>query len=440
MADVNDAGNLAKKLARQLELLEEADIDERDRDAIRAFYSHRRARGNETTTLTADLSTLRCASERADVALVDMSKTDVDDLLTSLATPKDEGGYGLQPNGSGIFGYCRGCRVFFRWLDERDDYGAFPFADEIDLPKQQFSPPSEDELLSPTDVQALKNAAGRGGMNVRDRALIAFLADGPRVTLAAQLRVGDVNVYDPTDPYWRPNEDAIGQKGLGDDDDDADIRPFLWSTHEVRMWLSHGHPDPDNPAAPLWTRQQYDPENPREGALSPDGIRSMLERNAELAGVEKAVNPHSFRHAAITRARREEVDVEHLRVVAGWADLRPAKAYDHVTDAERNASVRGQLGLSTPEVDEDTEPPLTDCWSCGRDVERDARYCSGCGHVQDQAARLAANHGQDAVREGLSEDPEDPTRTQARAALQAALNDPDVLAMVSDALSETTDN
>jgi len=438
MANVNDAGKLGEKHRSRVESVKEADIDDSDREAILAFHDYRRAReGCELNTLMNDLSALKCASKRAEVSLLDMSKTDVDDLLVLLATPKDEGGYGLDPDGSGMFNYCRAFRPFFRWLDGRDDYGDYPFHDEIELPTQNFSPPPEDDLLNPEDVQALKDAAGRGRMNARDRALVAFLADGPRVTAAAQLRVGDVDVYGDN-PTWRANDDGVGQKGLGDDTDDADERPFLWSTHEVRRWLSHGHPDPDNPEAPLWTKQSYDPENPQDGALSPDGIRTMLDRNAERAEIEKAVNPHSFRHAAVTRCRREEVDTDFLRVIAGWSDMRPLEAYDHVTDDERNTNVRDSLGLPTPDTEDDEDlPPFVDCWNCGEDVERGERFCSACGQPQDQNVRLAREQASDDVQDGLPAGADDEGETLARAeVLDALKNDEELLDDLAGMLAE----
>lgn len=421
MANVNDASKLSEKHARRLEQLEEADIDDRDRTAIRAFHDYRRANGSKTTTLTADLSTLRCASERADVQLMDMGETDVEDLLTLLATPKDEGGYGLEPEGSGIFGYCRALRVFFRWLDGRDDYGDYPFHDDIELPKQTFRAPSEDELLTEEEYRALKDAAGRGRMMGRDRALIAFLGDMPRVTFTAQLRVGDVEgVYEKLEPTYRANPEGLGQKGLGDDDDPVNERPFLWSAHEVRRWLSHGHPDRENPKAPLWTKQSYDPENPEDGALGTDGIRSMLARNAERAGIPdgKATNPHAFRHIAITRARRSGVDPKELQKIAGWSDLRPLEAYDHVTDDERNANVRGALGLKTPEEEEDALPPFIDCWNCGEDVERGERFCSACGSAQPLDLRRAQASA-DALNDDATEEAIDAGRAGDTEAVEA---------------------
>lgn len=46
MVNVNDASGMDKKLERQWKLLENADIDDRDRDAIGAFVDYRREREN----------------------------------------------------------------------------------------------------------------------------------------------------------------------------------------------------------------------------------------------------------------------------------------------------------------------------------------------------------------------------------------------------------
>lgn len=96
MVDVNDPSGLGHKLKRRWEQLEDADIDDRDRSAIEAFVKYRRdVEDRARSTRTSDLSTLRCASERAETPLVDMAFSDVRRLLNVLVTPRDEGGYGL---------------------------------------------------------------------------------------------------------------------------------------------------------------------------------------------------------------------------------------------------------------------------------------------------------------------------------------------------------
>ncbi|HLB69999.1 MAG TPA: tyrosine-type recombinase/integrase, partial [Candidatus Methanoperedens sp.] len=70
--------------------------------------------------------------------------------------------------------------------------------------------------------------------------------------------------------------------------------PITWSTGYLNQWLAV-HPIRDGPEAPLWTTL-----NEPYQAMSYKTIRATIQNIAENAGVKKRVNPHSFRHKAIT--------------------------------------------------------------------------------------------------------------------------------------------
>ena len=432
--NVNDTSKIGERLARRREQVVEAHIPETDREAILKFFKHRRADGMSRNTLVTDLSTLRCASERAETPLTEMSKLDVDDFLVELVTPRSEGGYGLERDGGGIFNYKRTFRVFFRWLHSRGEYGEFDFWDSIDLPKQEPKSIPKENRLEPDDIAVLKKAAGQGRNPDRDRALIAFLAEGHRITAAAQLRVKDVDVYSD-DPVFRLNDSSEdGYKSM-----EKVERPLLWCTAVLRVWLSEGHhPEPNNPEAPLWTVNQYDPENPQESALGNDGISSMLERVADRASVDKPVNPHNFRHAAHTRLRNEpeisERDQEHL---GGWIDdrRRMLDRYDETTIEEKNRNLRTGLGLSiSTDDDEATTPRPHPCYYCNIELAGDETFCPSCGMPQNASTRLARRQAKQDVQDGIGDEADDARRTAARAALLEALDDPIVIERVEAAM------
>lgn len=386
--DVNDTNNTSRKLERQWELLEEDEIDVYDRKAIRTFVRVQRE-GNENrspNTLSSDLSSLRNSSKWADGQLIKMNRVRFRNLMATLTAPKSQGGRGLPPNGSGVNGYKRALRLFFAWLDEQPDHCEFPFWETIEVQSQSIKRIDEDRLLDEEDIQLLKD----GTQNPRDEAIIEFLADcAARVSLASQLRIKDVHDLDTKRPYFTPNPNGEGHKGAPNK-----RYPILRSRAHLRTWINHHHPDP-RPLAPLWpVLRGYDRNNPQECAVSGDGLRGALNRAGARANVEKDVNPHNFRHTAITRLSREGYSPQEIQHIAGWADDRMMAKYDHTTDRQRNE----QIGLKAGYIDEaeaETEPSTPkSCGNCRETLGPSARFCPRCGAAttEDAIEALDAQH------------------------------------------------
>lgn len=389
MVNVNDTNNTHGKLENEWESLYEADIDDRDRRAIEEFVRFERKgnQGRKPNTLISDLGVLRRSSERAETALVDMDMTDFRALIGILTRPKSQGGHGLDANGSGIFGYKRALRVFFEWLDGEPEYGNFEFAKDIDLPSQRADRVSEEKTLDEDDVEALKDAA----LNPRDRALIEFLADtGARISLATQLRIGDIYNLDTNRPYFKPNPNGENHKNAPDK-----RYPILYSRAELRTYITNHHTDRRD-EAPLWpVLRGYDYACPEESALSSDRIRDMLRSCARRADVDKPVNPHNFRHTAITRLSKTGHTRKEIQHVAGWADDRMLDRYDHTTDQERNDQLRAKAGF-IDEIEAGTEPAKpTNCGNCREQLAPGARFCPNCGSGTTENATEALEKQED---------------------------------------------
>lgn len=383
MVDVNDTNNTDGKLENEWENLYDADIDERDRRLIEEFVRLERE-GNQSlrpNTLISDLGVLRRSSERAETPLVEMDMTDVRAFLGVLTRPKNKGGYGLDANGSGVFGYKRGLRVFFEWLDQEPEYDDFGFYENIELPSQRAERVSKEETLNQEDVEALKTAA----RNPRDRALIEFLADtAARISLASQLRVGDIYDLETDRPYYKPNPNGENHKNAPNKQ-----YPILYSRAELRSYINTHHIDRRD-GAPLWhVLTGYNFETPEECAMSGDRIRDMLRDCAERAGITKPVNPHNFRHTAITRLSKTGHTRKEIQHVAGWVDDRMLERYDHTTDEERNDQLRARAGF-IDEADAGTEPARPKpCGNCREKLAPGARFCPNCGAAATESAREA---------------------------------------------------
>lgn len=405
MVDVNDASGMDRQLQRQWELLDEADIPEADREAISAFVTHRREIDDTArSTRRTDLSNLRCASERADVPLTEMDLGDVRDLFDTLTTPRDEGGYGLDPSGSGMFDYKRALRVFFDWLDADPEFGEFDFADRITLPSRDVQgAASEDEMLTPQEVEELKDAA----KHPRDRAMIALLADvAPRATLFLGLRVGDVEVQG-AEPSFTPNPNVEdGHKGVEDEP-----IPILYSRGELRSWINQHHPDPRD-HAPLWpVLIGYDPDEPQQCALGDDRLRDVLKDCAERAGLDKPAKPHHFRRVALTRmSNSDRMTPQEIQHIAGWGDKRMLEVYDYTSAEERNSAIHQSLGFSDGEQS-DADPGMkpVSCPNCRTTVSSAAHFCPQCGDAVDEAVRADLDERKQAVSEQTltAEDPDE---------------------------------
>lgn len=397
MVDVNDPGRIQQKLDRRWQQLEEADIDDRDRDAITAFIQDRRDRQDMArNTLTNDLSGTRCAAERGDFALVDADRSDLRRLFRTLARPTDQGGYGLDPDGGGMFNYKRALTEFYRFLDAEPEYGDYSWHDDIELPTMEAQGSSErDLMLTAQEVEDLKD----GTRNPRDRALIALLADiGGRITLLLSLRVQDVHL-ESEQPYFVPNgELPDGLKHFS-----SRRVPILYSRAELRTYLHHDHPEPDVPSAPFWARRwKYDPETREECAVGGDRIRDMLKEAAERAGIDKPVEPRHFRRTAVTRmSNSDRLNPQEITQITGWTSNEMLDTYDYTDEDERNSGIHANLGFSDGTTGDDGESlqPVV-CGNCREQISSSSHYCPNCGEPNTEDARATEAEIEDGAAEG----------------------------------------
>ena len=392
MVDITDTHNTRGRLDNEWAKLfgdteqdiDPAPIDDRDRRAIETFVQHRRdIEEMSRNTLINDLGNLRRAAERADTPLVDMDIRDARGFISELVRPKEQGGYGLDPDGGGIYNYKRALRVFFTWLDEEPGYGDYGFSENLELPSMSTETIDDDDVLTEHEIEDLKDAAN----SARDRALVDFLADvGARISLVTSLRVGDIKDIESDNPGFVPNDNAINLKGV-------EIRryPILYSRGELRVWLNQFHPDP-HPEAPLWPKHGYDPENRKQGAVSNDAIRDRLNDMEQWSGVDKRVHPHNFRHVFMTRIASADLSDREIKHMSMLTDnqLRMLERYDHTSDQERTAGIQEKFGFLDPDEHSDEagqQVELVNCPNCLTETKSTAHFCPQCGWTISKSAR-----------------------------------------------------
>jgi site-specific recombinase XerD len=68
--------------------------------------------------------------------------------------------------------------------------------------------------------------------------------------------------------------------------------------------------------------------------FSTDGIATMIERRAQLAGV-RHITPHQFRHAWAGNMKRAGIQQDEMMALAGWSSVEMVNRYGRATVAER---------------------------------------------------------------------------------------------------------
>lgn len=302
--------------------------------------------------------------------------------------------------------------------------------EEIQVGAAPESKVTADDIYVADEVTTLFEAT----RNARDKALMAtLLATGLRISAVLSIQRDDVDLEGQTG-FVHVTDEAIGMKGF------AGERPLLWATEYVKNWMDV-HPVKE-PKAALFCpiKDQKHPERNGPGdPLSPWGVNQQLRRvksRAVDAGAfpeHKAVNPHNFRHSAITRMVRDGLSEPRIKWLVGWdEDSGQLARYSHLRDDEHMAGVLEHYDLE-PEDAAVGKPSLVECPSCGAILDDwvNPKACPGCGvSLSDTAADLqeAAEDVQEDVTEtALTED----LTTEERAGLRILkdlADDPSLLA------------
>lgn len=390
MADTDDIQGYGQKFENQLELLKNADIPDADRSAILALIRHEDA--NDTVnqgTMVNHMNRLRLSSERADMPLMEMAKSSVDEFL--FKQKHDRGlGEGTLRN------YRKALRKFFR-------HHGREWAEDIEIGSSPDRTVDVDKLLSREEITRLIEAA----TNPRDKAIIALLADtGLRIGAATSLRLRDVDLSGRAGTVTI-NEEANVK-------DDSGPKPLTWSRGYIANWLDV-HPRPDEDEAPLFhkTEQVSDDE---DGALAYQYCARRLKWIADDADIDRErVRAHNFRKSAISRWIREGLSEQAIKHRAGWAkDSSQFDVYSGVTAEEMNEDILDHYGLA--KSGDASSPELEACPSCRTPLTDGARFCPGCGDALSATASEAVAEGQAAAFQGkgVSADGEDVDATVDR--------------------------
>jgi site-specific recombinase XerD len=282
---------------------------------VTSFQRHLRAENKADQTITAytyaPLQLAAFLAERGmptDVASIHREHVEsfLEDLLTRRSAATANNRY-------------RGLVAFFAWLTDEGEIPASPMA----RMKPPAIPQQPVPVPSTADVQTiLKGAAGNAFEDRRDTAIIRLFADsGIRLAELAGLRLeGD----DGSDIDLDSGMVRVLGKGRR-----MRVASFgNRTTKAIDRYLRARAQHPDHDSQWLWLG--------RRGRMTPSGIRQMIWRRSDEAGVPR-MHPHAFRHYFSDQFLKAGGQESDLMALNGWSSSEMVRRY-----AASNRSARAR--------------------------------------------------------------------------------------------------
>lgn len=223
-------------------------------------------------------------------------------------------------------------------------------------------------VLKPDDVRAMIIAT----KGLRDRAIVSVLYEsGARISELMGLSLSDVAFDD-----YGARITVDGKTGV------RRVR-LIQSVPDLRNWVN-AHPFRTLPKAPLFVRHNIR-HAPRP--LMQAGVRFILADAAKRAGVEKRVNPHSFRKARATELSQRLTPSE-LSIYHGWVQgSAMPQVYIHLTGDDVEKKLLQQAGLFKDAAA--TANPLKpiECARCQTVNPPTNALCGKCSFILDETQR-----------------------------------------------------
>lgn len=205
-------------------------------------------------------------------------------------------------------------RRFYAWLRRENRISQDPTA-LIEAPKLGRPLP---KTLTELEVEALLAAPDtQTPLGMRDRTMLEVIyASGLRVSELVNLTVMQLNLQQGVIRVTgKGNKERLVPLG------DEAMNWLQRYIQDVRLALLNGQ-----------TRDALFVTQRRE-AMTRQAFWYMIKRHAQSAGIEKALSPHTLRHAFATHLLNHGADLRVVQMLLGHSDLSTTQIYTHVARA-----------------------------------------------------------------------------------------------------------
>ncbi len=351
--DVYDYGYA---LRNALKLLDESEIlSDGDKELIREFLEHLRAKRVSTGRLAKYGFSIRRLTEHLGVPIRNAGRKDIERLSIWV----QEQGYSPHTIQDSLFAI----KYFYKFVRSGNTDHDTPFPEEVRWLKvrQKANERKEPEFFTPGEVESLMKCAAR----LRDKCMLSVAFErGLRPSELLLLNVGDVS-FDAMGARIRVRKSKTGERLLR-----------IIATASLLGRYLESHPLKENPAAPLWVNELTNHMNER---LTWTAWNRIMKEVAAKAGVNgKRIHHYLLRHGSATEAAKHFTDSE-LKILYGWTmGSRMPATYIHLSARDIDPKLE-QVYSGKP-----IEPAIPEfspsiCPRCGEKNSPGIRFCGRCG-------------------------------------------------------------
>jgi len=165
-------------------------------------------------------------------------------------------------------------------------------------------------FLTIEEVERILNAANnKSQTGLRDRAIMELLySTGIRVGELVSLRMEDINITDET----------IKVKGKGGKERVVPVGSYALN-HLFEYFEKRD------------SRAGYVFLNKKNQRLTTRSVERMVKKYAKIAGINKKITPHIFRHSFATHMLDRGADLRTVQEMLGHSDITTTQTYTHIT-------------------------------------------------------------------------------------------------------------
>lgn len=192
--------------------------------------------------------------------------------------------------------------------------------------------------LTDAETKKILDVTGKAAAGFRDHMIISLaLGCGLRESEIVALTIGDVTKADRKTPKRTIQLKVFKRAGAGADASDHRVHLPDATFYKLEKYLKSVRAFEFFPDTRLFTSR-------KNMSLSTRAVRAMFRTWQERAGFDQLYNFHSLRHTAITTVRRLTKDIRVAQRFARHANIATTVRYEHISDQEVAAAVKGLPG------------------------------------------------------------------------------------------------